>query len=363
MYYLWGWVRLKEYSPKFSTLSTKVTVIISARNEQGNLLNILNDLTDQNYHKNLLEIIVVDDFSTDSTASIAKSFYRATIKLIELENYVGSAYINKSNKKTGIATAIKLSSGELIITTDADCRVSNNWVSTLVSYFEETHHHMICGMVNYFYDRSFLGKFQTLDFISLVGIAAASAQNGFYNLCNGANLAYTKYAFTEVNGFEGNAHISSGDDMMLMHKIAKKFPGQISFVKNKNTIVHTHIAENLKTFWNQRVRWASKSAHYQDKRITVILSFVYLFNLLLLINFITGMFDPFYLRVAMWQFTIKILMDTLFSYRVAKYFRRENLLWLFLPMQIAHVIYVLVVGIAGLAGKYIWKGRQIYITK
>lgn len=43
-------------------------------------------------------------------------------------------------------------------------------------------------------------------------------------MCNGANLAYERKAFNEVNGFAGVDHIASGDDMLLMHKIGKQYP-------------------------------------------------------------------------------------------------------------------------------------------
>lgn len=217
---------------------------------------------------------------------------------------------------------------------------------------------MIAGPVNFFHDRTLLGKFQTLDFLSLVGIAAASIKNGFYNLCNGANLAYTKEAFLAVGGYNGIDHIASGDDMMLMHKIGKHYPGKIMYIKNKDAIVYTHTEKDLASFWQQRLRWTSKSTHYEDKRITYMLTFVYLFNLLQLANLVTGLFIPFYLRLSLWQFMVKIVIDTLFIYSVARFFRRENLLWLFLPVQVVHVVYVILIAPFSLFGNYNWKGRS-----
>ena len=157
-----------------------------------------------------------------------------------------------------------------------------------------------------------------------------------------------------MDGFKDIDHISSGDDMMLMHKMAKKFNGKIAYLKNKEAIVYTNTEKDFITFWHQRVRWTSKSTHYEDKRITAILAFVYLSNLLIVTNLVIGFFYPPLLKLAMFQFLAKLCIDTLFAYSVTKFFRRENLLWLFLPMQILHIIYIILVAPAGVFGKYYW---------
>lgn len=359
LYFLSGWVKLKEYVPNTLNFSTRITVIIPVRNEEKNIIQLLDDIKEQQYPIPLFEVIVVDDFSTDRTVELVKQFPLQNLKIILLKDFIHEVKASKANKKTGIEIAVQQSSGELIITTDADCHISSNWLNTIVAYYEENDPVMIAGMVNYYPDTTFLGKFQTLDFLSLVGIAAASIQNGFYNLCNGANLAYKKEAFIAVNGFENIDHIPSGDDMMLMHKLAKKFPGKIAYLKNKDAIVYTNTEKDIVSFWNQRVRWTSKSTHYEDKRITLILSFVYLTNLLIIVNLIVGLFYQPVLKLAMWQFLTKLVIDTIFTYSVTKFFRRENLLWLFLPMQMMHIIYIVLIAPAGVFGRYQWKGRRI----
>lgn len=363
LYYLWGWLRLKEYQTEKKQFQTFVSVIIPARNEETNIQNILQDLKDQYYPKHLFEIIVIDDFSTDNTSRIVKSLVSEQIKLFSLQELTGNTASEKSNKKLAIQKAVEQAKGELIITTDADCHAGNNWLRTIVSYYEEKKPVMIAGMVTYFYDSSFLGKFQTLDFLSLVGIGAASMSNGFYNLCNGANLAYTKEAFFQVDGYKNIDHIASGDDMMLMHKLAKKFPGKISFLKNKDALIYTHTTKDLASFWQQRLRWTSKSTHYEDKRITIILAFVYCFNLALPLCLFVGFILPPFLKIAMWLFLVKICVDTIFTYSIAKFFRRENLLWLFLPMQTIHILYIILIAPAGIFGKYQWKNRTVHQTK
>ncbi len=359
LYFFMGWMRLNEYIPPVKMPVTKVTVVVPVRNESANIVNLLNDLRDQHYNKALFEVIIVDDHSTDNTLQLVNNFAMSNLRVISLGDDKSLAIANRANKKIGIDKAVRSANGELIITTDADCHPGSNWIATMVAYYEEHHPVMIAGMVSYFPDSSFLGKFQTLDFLSLVGIAAASIQNGFYNLCNGANLAYTKAAYIEVDGFSNIDHIPSGDDMMLMHKMAKKFGDKIAYLKNKDAIVYTSTEKDFAAFWNQRVRWTSKSTHYEDKRITAILSFVYLMNLLIVACLVIGLFFPPMLKLAMWMFLTKLCIDTIFTYAVTKFFRRENLLWLFLPMQAVHVLYIILIAPAGVFGKYNWKGRRI----
>ncbi len=363
LYYLYGWESLKEFIPTQKNLSTKITVIIPARNEGQNLPDLLGELKDQTYSAELFEIIVVDDFSEDNTVTVVKKSSFPNIKLLQLKDFIQEDSIIKSHKKKAIEIAVQQATGELIITTDADCHVTSRWLNSIAHLYEAQRPAMIAGPVNFFYDSSFLGKFQTLDFLSMVGIAAASIKNGFSNLCNGANLAFTKEAFNAVDGYRDIDHIPTGDDMMLMHKMARKYPGKIAFLKDKDAIVYTHTEKDFSSFWQQRLRWASKSTSYEDRRITYILIFAYAFNLLLLINFFLGLFQPVYLRVAMFQFLTKICLDTIFTYSVAKFFRRENLLWLFLPMQVAHVTYVLFIAPLAVFGTYKWKGRKINMNK
>lgn len=359
VFFLYGWLRLDEFQPLVKRAHTRVTVIIPVRNEERTILNILRDLKEQAYPHDLLQVIVVDDHSTDNTAQVVTKFGWKNVYVLPLGADHPNTHSGKANKKYGIQQAVQLASGELIITTDADCHVGSNWISTIVAYYEQHQPVMIAGLVNYFPDTTFLGKFQTLDFLSLVGIGAACIQNGFYNLCNGANLAYTKEAFLAVDGFSGIDHIPSGDDMMLMHKLARAYPGRIASLKNRSAIVYTHTEKDLAGFWHQRVRWTSKSTHYEDKRITSILSFVYTYNAGMLLVMVAGFFVPGLLKLSIWMFLTKICVDTVFTYAIARFFHRGNLLWWFLPIQALHVLYIVIIAPAGVFGKYQWKGRTV----
>ncbi len=339
--------------------STPITVIVPARNEAGRIGHCVQALCSQDYPAELYEILVIDDFSRDGTAQEALKAGGSQVRVIALAEWLEKEPGVRAFKKKAIEIAVAQAKGQLILTTDADARPGQSWLSRMAAAYERKGWKMIAGPVSYYPAPSMLGKFQELDFLSLVGIAAASIRLGFYNLCNGANLAYEKAAFEAVGGFEGIDQQPSGDDMMLMHKIGRKFPGQIGFLKDKKAIVRTFPEPDLAGFWQQRLRWASKSTHYEDRRITLILVGVWLFNLFIPLFMLLGVLDAAWFRIGVMMLFFKIVADTLFQVPVLRFFNRSHLLWNFLPMQLSHIVYVVFMGPWSTFAPYRWKGRRV----
>jgi cellulose synthase/poly-beta-1,6-N-acetylglucosamine synthase-like glycosyltransferase len=335
------------------------TIVIPARNEEDNIEQCLLSILQNDYPSNLFEVIVADDFSTDNTVQIVKKLQQqfANLKLIQLEKFV----IDKLNsyKKKSIETAIAHSSYDWIITTDADCKVSYTWLDLFDNYIQKNNVVFIGAPVRFTNNGSFLSIFQCLDFISLQGITAASVSAGFHNMCNGANLAYKKEAFYEVNGFKDVDNIASGDDMLLMHKIGQRYPGKIGYLFNKEAIVETLPMQNWKSFMNQRIRWASKATSYSDKKIFLVLLLVYLTNLCLLLLPLLSFFNSMILFYWFILLLVKTCSELIFMLPVAKFFDQQKLLWWFPLMQPFHIVYTIASGWLGKFGKYEWKGRIV----
>ena len=327
-----------------------VSIIIAARNEEKNIDSCIQSIINQTYPEHKFELIIINDHSTDNTVPIINSFRKKNIVAINLQDYTEDKILN-SYKKKSIETALQFAKGELIITTDADCIVPVKWLETMVAFYMEKKPMFIAAPVTFISSTSndsfatrFLKIFQSLDFMTLQGITGASVHKKFHNMCNGANLAYEKKVFYEVNGFEGIDEIASGDDMLLMQKIQKVHPGKIMFLKSTNVIVQTQSEETLKDFMNQRIRWASKADKYTDKKITGVLLFVYLLNAWIFILAISSFFfaKAFYLFLI--AFCIKIFVELLFLYPVSKFFGNQKLLWWFVPAQPFHILYTLIAG-------------------
>jgi len=184
-YLIIGWARLKRPLLNNATPFTKVTVMIAARNEEERIRFTIDDLLAQDYRKHLTEIIIVDDHSTDQTAPIIRSYENRGIKLLQLNE---DKPLN-SYKKKAIAKAIDLSTGTLMVATDADCRMGPKWLSTIVNYYETNNPVMISSPVAYFEERGLFEYMQTLEFSYLIGIGASFIGNGRASTCNGANFA------------------------------------------------------------------------------------------------------------------------------------------------------------------------------
>ncbi|MEO6668011.1 MAG: glycosyltransferase [Ferruginibacter sp.] len=370
LYYCSAWHDLPEYarSPTKSSPSTFISVIIPARNEAANIEACLKTITNQTYPDNLFEVLVVDDHSTDNTAGIIRSFGTKGVKLVSLQDFLGEAPIN-SYKKKAIEIGVQESKGKLIVTTDADCLVPESWLATIAAFYEEYNPAFIAAPVSINSSSNFLEIFQALDFMTLQGITGASVYKKIHNMCNGANLAYERAAFYEVDGFKGIDSIASGDDMLLMHKIYKRYPQRVCFLKSVDAIVQTAAQNNISAFFNQRIRWASKADKYDDKRILPVLVVVYLLNVMLLLIPIlyclgNDQFSIFNCQLSMikvWLLLLicKTIIELIFLFPVAGFFNKRSLMWFFPVMQPFHIIYTVIAGWLGKFGTYSWKERKV----
>ncbi len=373
LYYWKSWVSIADFRFQISDVkpSTKITVIIPARNEEENIAACLDSIYNQTYPKDLFEVLVVDDHSTDNTLAIVNSYADKNVKLISLKDFVTDEL--NSYKKKAIEIAIAQSTGELIVTTDADCSVKKNWLLAIAAFYEAYQPQFIAAPVSIDCSNKFIEFFQALDFMTLQGITGASVHKKIHSMCNGANLAYTKKAFEEVNGFTGVDHIASGDDMLLMHKIYKLYPDKVMFLKSKEAIVQTAPVNSVKEFFNQRIRWASKADKYDDKRIFAVLLLVYLVNLLLLVLPFAAIFIKTAFSINLYPFTmvftvlelwiflliIKTIAELIFLMPVSTFFGKRKMLWLFPLMQPFHILYTVIAGWLGKFGSYSWKERKV----
>ena len=352
-----GWSVLPFFTRK-ARPKTKVSVIIAARNEAANIGRTLSDILQQDFPGELLEVIVVDDHSTDDTAAVVSSFAAQGVKLLKLNE---SEPLN-SYKKKAISLAIETATGDFIVTTDADCRMGKDWLATVISFAEEKGCIMVSSPVVYSQQKGFFEELQTLEFLYLIGLGAAGIGKKHASTCNGANLAYRRDVFHELGGFNGIDHLASGDDELLLHRVAGKYPDGIGFCKSADAVVYTDAKRTLRGFINQRRRWASKSTHYKNKGIVALGLAIWTFNLLLLL---TGL-APLFLNVGtpliaglLIALALKLAAETYFLYPICRFANRVDLLAYLPILTVLHVVYMVYIGIAGNLGKYQWKGRRV----
>ena len=360
-FYRKSWNQVPEFNPEGPGDEPFISVVVPVRNEETNLETLFDSLLQQTYSRRRFEIVIVDDHSTDRSWDLIQTLSESPLDIqavrLARENHKPETLI--AHKKFAIEKGIENARGELIVTTDADCVFDPQWLFSIASFYVATKAKFIAAPVKIRTHYSLLSIFQSLDFLTLQGITGASVYKRFHTMCNGANLAYEKAAFYEVKGFSGVDDIASGDDMLLMYKIYKQHPGDVHYLKSKNAIVTTNPVTSWKDFFNQRVRWASKATHYDDKKIFWILLLVYGTNLCFLILAIASFWKATWFVFFILLLVAKILVEFPFVNAVAIFFGEKKLMRYFPLMQPLHILYTIIAGWFGKFGTYEWKGRRI----
>ncbi|MBI5858880.1 MAG: glycosyltransferase [Sphingobacteriales bacterium] len=350
--YWLAWKHIPVFVRNEKTAPVKISIVVPARNEEKKIDTLLQDLQAQAYPKDLFEIIIVDDHSSDATAEIVKSF--PGIKLVQLSGLAINSY-----KKKAIETGIMVAEKDWIVTTDADCRVGSKWLGNIAGFIEEKKPVFVAAPVMLNCNHSLLQIFQAIDFMVLQGVTGAAIHKKMHSMGNGANLAYERKAFLDVKGFTGIDHIASGDDMLLMHKIERQFPGKTAYLKSKEAIVSTEPMKTWKSFLNQRIRWASKARQFEDKQVYAVLMLVYFFNLLFPVLIIAGFYNYFYWQLLGGFWIGKTLSEWPLVYSTASFFDKQKFLKYFFFFQPLHIAYTILSGFLGQLGRYEWKGRRV----
>ncbi|MEI8279684.1 MAG: glycosyltransferase [Bacteroidota bacterium] len=356
--YRHGWNKQECFTvPEHYLPSTSISIIIPARNEEGNIGKCIDSILTQQFPAELMEIIVVDDHSVDGTASIVQSY--KNIKYISLADYLSENGSINAYKKKALSIGIQQSKGTLIVTTDADCISTMEWLRYIAARYEQDKPVMIVGPVDFTANNTIVERFQSIDFMSMQGITVAAHSVGMGSMSNGANLAFTRDAYNAVGGYEGIDHFASGDDYLLMIKLQKVYPERISYLKATKAIVTTKPQPNWGAFLQQRIRWASKSGKYNDTRLTAILIIVYLFNFSFLVTTIAAFFIQYIVIVPFSMLILKMAFELYYLLPVAVFFKKGRQLIAFPFLQPLHILYIILAGFMGFVGVYKWKGRVV----
>lgn len=354
---LWlTWLRMPAFRPgTVPTDGPTITVIIPVRNEAANIGSLLDDLSRQTYTR--FEVIVADDSSTDDTLAIIRACARRMP--YPLHPLPLTDERTASPKKRAISQSIELATGDLIVTTDGDCRVGPDWLASIAAFYEQTGAKLISGPVTFSTNSTVFDSLQTVEFASLIGSGACTMALGQPTMCNGANLCYERRVFAEVGGFAGVDHIASGDDEFLMHKVAAQYPDGIRFLKSRAAIVQTGAHQSWSAFYQQRKRWASKWRAYKSWLPTLLAVFVFLSNAApvmavtgWLLGFLTG-------DVALLVIGLKVIPEFLFLRQILLFLQKKSSVGTIPLTQLIYPFYVVFFGLAAQKKGYRWKGRNL----
>lgn len=352
---IWGFSKVKPFEKTISENKTAFSVVIPFRNEEKNLPDLLATFSHLKYNKEQFELIFVNDSSSDESERVINRWRMENpwVHLTILDN----VRISKSPKKDAITRAVTIAKHPWIITTDADCEVQPDWLSVYDSFIQNHDTEMIAGAVRYPKKGLLLSHFQQMDLMSLQGATIGSFGLNEAFMCNGANFAYTKKLFWELGGYNGNNHIASGDDVFLLQKAMHLVPKKVQYLKAKAAIVTTKAEKSWGQLFQQRVRWASKTAAYKSDFSKALALMVFLANVTLIVGGILTAFGQMKWQFLTTLFAVKLLTDFILMLKTNTFLKMS--LYSMPVSSLLYPFFSTIVALYSLIGGFEWKRENI----
>lgn len=323
-----------------------VSVIVAARNEEENIIECMQSLEKLEYPENKIEIFIVNDHSTDNTGDLIKDFIfdKPKFKYLEPEKEIGSL----KGKTNALANAIRDATGEVILTTDADCTVSPTWAKELASYYKPDVA-MVCGYTDQVSETLF-GGMQSLDFIYLLMVAGGVMNLGKPLSCIGNNMSYRKSVYEEIGGYESLPFSVTEDFnlLMAMHRL-KKY--KIIYPMTSEGLVTSKPCSTWKSLFKQKKRWGVGGLESDIAGFGVMaIGFITHFCLILV---------PFFFSVLSLYLTLfKIAIDYYAIKGVHNKLKLRLRFKHFIAFEIYFILYVILLPFITLTNQKVeWKGR------
>ena len=350
------WQRLPTFQMDTAALpKTLISVIIVIRNEEAHIAALLEDLLRQHYP--YWEAWVLDDGSDDQSPDILQQYtaQHPQIHYLRLPPHLGQ----RSPKKEAVSYVMPRLKGSLIACTDGDCRIpSADWLGTLAAFQAEHQACFISGAVTFEGEKSLFERIQTVEFASLVVSGAATMVWGQPTMCNGANMAYLKEAFEAVGGYEGLLHVASGDDELLMHRMAERFPGKVLFLKSSDNLLHTYAQKTWQGFYRQRLRWSSKWEHYRPWGIRILAVFIFLANMATLAALPLALLLPAQGAALLGALLAKLGVEFYLLSNMLRFLGKRRFSRYIPFVFVLYPFYVFIFALLGRAQSYQWKNRN-----
>ncbi len=352
--FAWGLKRLARNQIAEPTQWPSVSVIMPARNEAGVLPWTLRSLMRQDY-KGEWQVIVVDDRSDDATPVVLADLARGypQLRIVRIVESAGG-----SPKKFALSQGIAAATGEIIVTTDADCQYDEGWLRGLVMHLADGVG-VVAGLTIFdlpeYRTVPAWQKIQWLDFFVQNFLAAGSLGWGHAASCNGSNLCFRREVYDQISGYGATAEVVSGDDVLFAQRVAAGTSWKMVFATRPETIVRSLPVANLRELLHQRLRWASKGLTYRGSMLGFLFA-VYAYYLALLALPVAAAFQPQWWNMVAAVWGTKLVVDSVLIVTGAFTFRQQRLLPHFPAYEMLHIVFTPFIGFAGLLLPYHWKG-------
>ena len=227
-----------------------ISAIVCYRNESENVSQSVDALFNQSC--NNLEIVLVDDMSSDDT-------YDRLIKFSGHNSIVVQNDTAHVGKKLALSKGINTATQKWLLLTDADCIVPKDWAKTMASYTEN--HKIVLGYAPLYKSKTLVGKFARYEtyYTAIQYLSFALAGRPYMGV--GRNLMYHRSVFDGANGFSAHLDITSGDDDLLINYTANAENTAICI--DSNSFVYSPGKETFSSFIRQKTRHVSSSHRYR----------------------------------------------------------------------------------------------------
>ena len=340
-----------------TAIQPSVTILVALKNEEHNVARLTGSLSSQDYPTGKLQIILVDDASTDGTKTQLQEFAKrdSRARLVSAPVPPTNTASVTGGKARALAEGIRIASGEILLMTDADCEPAPSWAKTMAGMFEES----VAYVVGPVAERSpgLFGAVKALDYFGVV--ATSAGKIGMGNPVNslGANVAFRKSVYERAGGFALDRRL--GDEEYLMHAVHERGLGRVLFCAHPEAKVITHGNNSIKDFWNQRVRWASMKDRYPRKGILLELFAVFIFFLTIIAAAVLSVVDSSSLTLLGITLFSKIIADAAALYSAGTILEEKISFGTFLLSELVHVPFVVIVVIAAQVSAVRWKVRSV----
>jgi poly-beta-1,6-N-acetyl-D-glucosamine synthase len=231
----------KNYHPK-------VSVIIPAWNEEVGIGRTMQSVLDNSYPD--IELIVVNDGSTDSTEVVVKEFIQKFKNgFPKRAGAIKYIYQHNAGKPAALNLGVKDASGEIIVTTDADSFMDKFAIEKLVNYFRNPEIVSVAGNVRIGNNNKTIGLIQTLEYIYGFYFKKADSIVGSVYIVGGAAAAYRREVFDKLGMFD---ETTITEDIEMSTRIQK---AGVKIAYASDVIVYTEGPSDLSGLIKQRLRW------------------------------------------------------------------------------------------------------------
>ena len=346
-----GFQNIKRPDKRQPFTFEKVSIIICAKNEAKHIRKCLETIMQQQYPKAYIEILFVDDGSSDETLEIAR-------KILSASDVKHQILVNPKSigKKQSLAIAIEKAENPFIITRDADTyTISTHWLTALMHCRANKKSDFIIAPVMLQNNDGLLWALQAVENNILQVLAGGSSYFKKPFLCSGANLGFSKSIYIQCQGYRSHLHVASGDDVLFLEDVKKIKEVRIHYLKSTDGIVVTHACKSLGDLIAQKVRWASKFKYNSNLLNTGLAFLTFSVNAVwIMALFKIWQATPWQLPLTAYML-IKLLIDFLILFVASNFIKNKNIAFYSIPALCLYPLYACVIALTSLLIKPRWK--------